>query len=234
MDPARLASDVRLLRHQRRWSQRRLAAEARVSRWSVTTIESGRPGAVRIDVARDVVAALGGHLSFRVLYRGETLDRLRDRAHAQLVESLVRILRDLDWEVATEVSFNHFGDRGSVDIMAFHPPTHTLLVIEVKTVVPEIGGMLATLDRKVRLATDIARSRGWVPRTVARLLVLPETRTARRRVAEHDATFGTAFPKRNVDVNAWLRDPWGSVSGLLFLSTACGASRRHAQRAPTD
>ena len=227
MDPARLASDIRLLRRRRGWSQRKVAAEARVSRWAVATMESGHPGAVRIDDARDVIAPLGGHLSFRVLYRGETLDRLRDRAHAELVETLVRILLDLGWEVATEVSFNHFGDRGSVDILAFDGATRTLLVVEVKTVVPDLGGMLGTLDRKVRLAAEIARPRGWHPRTVARLLVLPETRTARRRVALHDATFSTAFPNRNVEVNAWLRRPSGALSGLLFLSTARGASQGH-------
>ena len=234
MDPTRVGSDVRLLRRQRGWSQRKLAAEARVSRWAVATIESGRPGAVAIDDARDVVAALGAFLTFRVLYRGETLDRLRDRAHAELVECLVRILRDLGWEVATEVSFNHFGERGSVDILAYQAATRSLLVIEVKTVVPDIGGMLATLDRKVRLATEIARSRGWHPNLVARLLVLPESRTARRRVSEHEATFATAFPTRNVEINAWLRDPSGPLSGLLFLSTARGASRRHGSSTSTN
>lgn len=234
MDPSRVGSDVRLLRRGRGWSQRKLAVEARVSRWSVATIESGRPGAVRIDAARAVVAALGGYLSFRVLYKGETLDRLRDRQHAELVETFVRILLDLGWEVATEVSFNRYGERGSVDILAFHALTRTLLVIEVKSVVPDVGGMLATLDRKVRLGAEIAQSRGWHPAHVSRLLVLPESRTARRRVREHEATFATAFPRRNVQINAWLREPSGAMSGLLFLSTARGTSRRQRLRTSTQ
>ena len=118
-------------------------------------------GRVSLDAAGASAAALGGYLSVRVLFQGEGLDRLRDRRHAELVEILIHLLRELGWEVATEVSFNNFGERGSIDILAFHPATRTLLVIEVKTVVPDLGGMLATLDRKVRLALEIARERGW-------------------------------------------------------------------------
>jgi Holliday junction resolvase-like predicted endonuclease len=193
-------------------------------------MESGRAGKVRIDDVIGVIAALGGYLSVRVMYQGEALDRLRDRRHAELVEVLVALLIDLGWEVATEVSFSRFGERGSIDILAFHRPTRTLLVIEVKTVVPDIGGMLATLDRKVRLAGEIARERGWDARHHARLLVVPEDRTARRRVLEHDATFRASFPDRNVDVNAWLRAPSGVISGLMFLSAARQTSQRRGTR----
>jgi transcriptional regulator with XRE-family HTH domain len=224
---------MRLLRRRRGWSQRRLAAEARVSRWAIAAFESGRAGRVSLDTAAALAAAVGGFLSVRVVFQGEGLDRLRDRRHSELVEILVRLLQDLGWEVATEVSFNTFGERGAIDILAFHPGTRTLLVIEVKTVVPDLGGMLATLDRKVRLASKISRERGWEAVVVSRLLVLPEDSTARRRVSQHQATFANAFPARNVEVNAWLRAPSGRLSGLMFLSTARGASRRQPTRAQT-
>jgi transcriptional regulator with XRE-family HTH domain len=226
MDPVRVGGDVRLLRLRKGWSQRQLAADAHVSRWAVATLESGRAGRVSMEAASAIVAALGGYLSVRVLYRGEGLDRLRDQRHAQLVEILVGWLSGLGWDVATEVSFNNYGERGSIDILAYHRLTRILLVIEVKTVVPDLGGVLATFDRKARLASDIARQRGWDASLVAKLLVLPEDRTARRRVAEHDATFTNAFPARNVQVNAWLKAPSGSLSGLIFLSTARTASQR--------
>ena len=231
MDAVRIGGDVRLLRRRRGWSQRRLAAEARVSRWAVATLESGRAGRLRLDVAIAVVTALGGYLSLRVLFEGEGLDRLRDRRHAELVEHVVGFLRDLGWEVATEVSFNIYGERGSIDILAFHRVTRTLLVIEVKTVVPDLGGMLATLDRKARLAGEIAAQRGWTSVATARLLVLPDDSTARRRVGQHSATFGNAFPARNAEVRAWLREPSGALSGLMFLSTAREGGHRRTGRA---
>jgi hypothetical protein len=129
--------------------------------------------------------------------------------------------------VATEVSFNIYGERGSIDILAFHPDSGALLVVEVKSVVPNIGGMLMTLDRKVRLAREVARKQlGWEATTVSRLLVLPEHRTARRRVADHATTFETAFPERNVAVKRWLRAPSGALAGLLFVPDAQHADTR--------
>src|SRR5688572_15126555 len=220
MDVVRFGGDVRLLRGDRGWTQARLAAEAKVSRWVVRQIETGRGDRITAERLIRVVAALGGYLAIRIQYQGEGLDRLRDRRHAALVDQLVARLRGDGWEVATEVSFNVYGERGSIDIFAFEPTSGALLVIEVKTVVPDVGGMLATLDRKVRLARELAKARGWRVRTVSRLLVLAEARTARRRVDEHEATFRNAFPARNVEVNRWLGSPSGSVSGLLFLPNA--------------
>jgi hypothetical protein len=165
------------------------------------------------------------------------MDRLRDRRHARLVEQLVAHLRATGWLVATEVSFNIYGERGSIDVLAFHQATGTVLVVEVKSVVPDIGGTLMTLDRKVRLAPEIARKQlGWEARSVSRLLVLPEDRTARRRVAEHASTFDTAFPDRNVRVKRWLRSPEGAVAGLVFLTDAqdVGRRRRSMTRAGVD
>jgi hypothetical protein len=46
--------------------------------------------------------------------------------------------------------------------------------------------------------------------------VLPEERTARRRVREHGVTFAAAFPDRNEAVRRWLRRPSGTIRGLFF------------------
>ena len=135
-------------------------------------------------------------------------------------------------KVATEVSFNIRGERGSIDILAFHAPTGSLLVIEIKSVVPDLQAMLGVLDRKVRLAAAIARERGWSVRSVSRLLVLPDDRTARRRVQQHAATFEAALPARNVEVRRWLAAPAGRLAGLLFLTNDHQASARHRVAAP--
>jgi DNA-binding XRE family transcriptional regulator len=218
MDPVLFGGDVRLLRRRKVWTQARLATAAKVPRWVVVAIEAGRGDRIPMWRLAAVAAALGARLSVRIQFQGEGLDRLRDRRHAALVEALVNRLRGEGWLVATEVSFNIYGERGSIDILALHPDSGALLVVEVKSVVPEIGGMLMTLDRKVRLAREVARKQlGWEATTVSRLLVLPEHRTARRRVAEHATTFETAFPARNVAIKRWLRAPSGAIAGLLFV-----------------
>lgn len=217
MEPIRFGSDVRLLRRRRGWTQQRLAEEAHVPRWVVSAAERGEADRLAIDRLGRIARALGAYLSVRILFEGEGLDRLRDQRHAAIVERMVARLLGIGWEIATEVSFNVYGERGSIDILAWHPTTGALLVIEVKSVVPDVGGMLMTLDRKVRLAPDLARAHGWEPTSISRLLVLPEHRTARRRIEEHAATFGSAFPARNREVDRWLNAPVGTVSGLLFL-----------------
>jgi len=191
VDATRLGGDIRLLRVRRGWSQSRLAKEVGRSRWVIGEIEAGRGGRLRMDVLATIAIALGGRLSVRLQYQGEGLDRLRDRDHARIVEWIVAELIALGWEVATEVSFNVYGERGVIDILAFHAGSGSLLVIEVKTVVPDVGGMLGTLDRKTRHAAEIAKARGWEARTVSKLLVMRDTTTTRRRVAEHMATFAT-------------------------------------------
>ncbi len=226
MDPIRIGADVRLLRKRRGWTQARLASEAKISRWVVSQIECGRADRFALATVKRVVDATGGYLVVRVQYHGEGLDRLRDRAHARLVDGVVAMLVASGWVVDMEVSFNHFGERGSIDILAYHPDPGALLVVEVKTVVPDVGGMLMTLDRKVRVAPELARSKGWTVRTVSRLLVLPESSTPRRRVADHAMTFATAFPARNEVVRPWLRRPTEPIRGLFFLSDAAVGSTR--------
>ena len=121
-----------------------------------------------------------------------------------------------------------YGDRGSIDVLAFEPVSGALLVVEVKTVITDVGATLMVLDRKMRHARALAATRGWHARTLGRILVLPETRTARRRVDAHGATFRNAFSARNVEVKRVARPlPAGAISGLLFLSSTphTGAQR---------
>lgn len=208
-------------------TQAQLASLVRVSRATIGRIERGHTDAVTLRTLARVAVALDARLDVRVLWHGEGLDRLLDAAHADLTDAVLRILIDADWEVSTEVSFNLRGERGVIDILAFHRASGSLLVIEVKSVVPDLGAMLGTLDRKARLASGMARERDWHVTSVSRLLVLPDDRTARRRVAQHASIFDTALPARTASVRRWLKRPNTSISGVLFLPDAHQASTRH-------
>ena len=203
-----------------------------MSRSMVSRIEQGRGDRVTVRTLIRVASSLGGMVSCRLSWHGEGLDRLVDADHARLLERMLTILETTGWEHATEVTFNVFGERGSIDILAFHAESGSLLVIEIKTVVPDLQAMLGTLDRKARLAARIAEERGWVARTVSRLLVLPDDRTARRRVAQHRATFESALPFRTVMVRRWLLNPTGSLAGLIFLPNDTQAVTRHRMTGP--
>ncbi|HKG56644.1 MAG TPA: hypothetical protein VKA85_05320, partial [Candidatus Limnocylindrales bacterium] len=140
------------------------------------------------------------------------------------------------WETAAEATFSVYGERGSVDVLAFHAATSALLVVEVKTVVPDMGSMLIALDRKRRLARRIAADRGWRAATVARVLVMPDNTTTRRRAAAVKATFAAEFPARSVEVRRWIAAPRGAISGIWFLPDALHVRtrRRLAPRCPSS
>jgi transcriptional regulator with XRE-family HTH domain len=211
---------MRALRLRRRLRQGDLGDKAGVSRGAIARIEQGHADKVTVETLERVAAALGARVTCRITWNGEGLDRLLDQDHAAIVEHVVRILLAADWLVATEVSFNVYGERGSIDILAFHAAARVVLVVEVKSVVPDVQATLVTLDRKERLAAQIARERGWNPAGVARLLVIRDDRTSRRRVEEHTATFGNAFPDRIAQIRRHLRTPEvrQPLRGLWFLS----------------
>ena len=230
MDVVRFGLGVRALRLRRCVTQAELAAKSGISRAVVIRIERGQADRVAVHTLVRVSAMLDARVDVRLLWHGEGLDRLLDARHARLVESVVRLLLASNWEAAAEVSFNVRGERGSIDVLGFHQPSGSVLVVEVKSVVPDLQAMLAGLDRKGRLARLVGTERGWSVSTVTRLLVLPDDRTARRRVASHVVTFRSTLPARTIQVRRWLRSPGGVMHGVLFLTDTRQAGTR--QRTP--
>ena len=154
-----------------------------------------------------------------VWWRAGALDRLLDVDHAAIVAALTSLLGAAGWEIRVEVTYNNYGDRGSVDVLAFHPASASLLVIEVKTEIAAVEETLRKIDEKVRLAPNIARDRfGWTPRSLSRLLVLPDLSTLRRRVENQAAILDHVFPVRGRAVRSWVAQPRGAICGLWFLS----------------
>jgi transcriptional regulator with XRE-family HTH domain len=233
MDLVRFGRGIRALRMRRRWRQADLAQAAEVSETLVARIERGAHTVPPRKLDK-VAQALGARADLRLSWNGEALDRLLDRAHAALVEAVAVILRGLGWEVAIEATFWIRGERGSIDILAWHAASRIVLVIEVKSVVPDVQAMLAALDRKMRLAIEIARERGWAPRAAAVLLVVEEDRTSRRRVDAHAVTFRERFPDRAVAIRRWLArpDPSAPIRGLWFLSSRHSVTPRHRVARP--
>jgi transcriptional regulator with XRE-family HTH domain len=225
----RLGRGLRAIRIRRGLRQEDVGRIAKVSRSLVTKVEGGDIESVSVDSLRAIAAAVGATVDVRVRWNGEALDRLLDDAHARLVDAFVLLLRASGWEVAVEVSFSIWGERGSIDIMAFHRLTGIVLVVEVKSVVPDSQATLHGLDRKTRLAPEIARERGWDCRGVCRLLVVGDSTTSRRRIAQFASLYAAALPDRGSRVRRWLRDPSGPLAGLVFLPSATPDGIRRRQ-----
>jgi hypothetical protein len=187
---------------------------------------------------RRVFGTLDADVVTVVRWRAGALDRLLDEGHADIVGRMVTYLVARGWTVIPEATYSEWGERGSIDILAWHQESRTLLVIEVKTEIASVEELLRRHDVKVRLAPRLAEARfGARPATTARLLVLSASATNRRRVERMDAALGAAYPMRGSEVRAWLRRPDGALSGLLFVGGGT-ANRRptsaRRMRRPAD
>lgn len=193
-------------------------AHAGVSDVTVSRLERGGAGAMALDTLTRIGAALEIRLDVIGRWRGGELDRLIGSGHSALHETVARALADTGWLFAPETSFAIYGERGVIDILAYHDRTRTLLVIDLKTELVDVQALLGTVDRYRRLAPQIARSRGWEATTVGAWVILRDTPTNRRRLAAHVTVLRHAFPDDGRTMRRWLRQPDGPVSALSFLS----------------
>jgi hypothetical protein len=89
---------------------------------------------VALGVLARVLEALDARLLTKVVWRGGELDRLLDADHSALQEAWSRRkARAGGWISRQEVTYNIYGERGSIDDLAYHPATRALVVSELKT-----------------------------------------------------------------------------------------------------
>ena len=92
--------------------------------------------------------------------------RQRDVVHAKCSAHVARRLERTGWRVATEVEVGGDRSRGWIDVLAWHPATGLLLVIEIKTELHDLGAIERSLGWYEREAWAAARQIGWRPRRV--------------------------------------------------------------------
>ena len=208
----------RAIRQRRQWRQVDLARRSGVSATLVARIEHGRLGSIPLARLRRVAEALGARIDTMVRWQGADLDRLLDARHAAMHESMAGLLGGLDgWQFEPEVSFSIYGERGIIDILAWHPGRRMLLVIELKTEIVDVSGLLGSMDRRRRLARAIGARFGWDAIAVSTWVVIADSRTNRRALATHARVLRAKFPIDGRSMRRWLRVPDGRVDALGFL-----------------
>lgn len=222
MDHQRIGRSLRALRQRRGMTQARLAEAAGVSQSLISLIERGHLESVALRTIQRVFAVLDTRLDVQVSWRGGGLDRLLDEAHLALVSRRASTLCDLGWVVSLETTYSVYGERGSIDVFAGNARHRAVLVEEVKSALTSFEEVGRKTDEKVRLVrTRLCRERfGFDPVAVGRILVLPDTDAARRRVDRLASSLDLLFPARTREVRAWLRNPVGDISGIVFVANS--------------
>jgi transcriptional regulator with XRE-family HTH domain len=219
MNDLRVGRVIRAVRIRHGWRQADVANRAGVSQQLVAVVEAGRLGEVTVRSLRAVCRVLSIEILLTPRWKGGEVDRLLDREHAAVVEIVATTLRERSWSTLAEYSFSQYGERGSVDLIGWHAGNAALVVVEVKTRIYDVQDLLRRLDRKARLVPALLqRERGWSPRNLGRILVLPRTTANRAVLARHAQTFASALPAETSTVHTWLRRPAGSLGGVWFVA----------------
>jgi XRE family transcriptional regulator of biofilm formation len=226
---------IRALRHRRGMRQSDLARRSGVSRSVVSDLERGVVEPHTVMALSRAAQAVGASLRVDLLVPGGDIRRLLDADHARIQSDWAGMLERSGWGVEVEVTFNHFGERGSIDLLAWHDESRALLVAEVKTAIVDVQDLLAGLDRKTRIARRLATERDRRPDRMVPALVVAEGTTARRRIADHAPLFAR-FDLRGRRALSWLRQPRADLAptGILCLTKlppVRPADRRRAGRA---
>jgi hypothetical protein len=184
---------------------------------TISRIERGHLDRLAFAALERVAGVLEIRLELVPRWRGGEVDRMLGRRHSLLHEAFARHLRaEPAWTFRPEVSYSVYGERGVIDMLAWHAERAMILVVEFKTELVDVNKLAETMDRRRRLAIRIGEDLGWRPVAASCLVVLSGSRTNRRRVAEHRTILRAAFPAGGRRLAGWLRDPRESVSMLAM------------------
>jgi transcriptional regulator with XRE-family HTH domain len=230
MDARRVGRVLRAVRLHKRLRQIDVTLAAGVSQSVVSRAEHARLDELSFEAVDAVASALDVTLFIDARWDDGDAYRLIDRAHAQIVELVVATLTANGWETVVEYGFNHYGDRGSVDVLAWHAESRTLLIVEVKSRLTDLQATFTSFARKLRIVPGLVlRDHGWDSRFLGRLIVIEGTTANRTVVAKHAATFTTLFPDRMPAIGTWLRRPDRSLGGVWFVSNIRGANAKQVR-----
>jgi transcriptional regulator with XRE-family HTH domain len=233
MDDLRVGLVLRAVRRRLNWRQRDVALRAGVSQKLVSLAEAGQLERLTLRSLRAIGRVLEVRVPVEPLWRGGQLPRLLDLEHASIVNAVAANMRRRGWELLVEYTFNHFGDRGSVDLVGWQPRHRALVLVEVKGRITDVQDLHASMARKRRIVPAcLARELGWRPMTVGQLLVVGEPSAQRRLVARHGEIFSATFAQRGREARSWLAHPRGTLSALWFLSPSNGVTAKRLERRP--
>ncbi len=122
--------------------------------------------------------------------------------------------------------------HGWIDILAFHPGSRTLVIVEIKTRLDDLGTIERQLGWYERAARDIAARTGWRPVIVVSWLLLLNSEEVEIAIRRERELLRAGFTQRAGQMRAVLdgESPSMSARGLALIDPS---SRRAAWLIPT-
>ena len=233
-DPLRVTF-ARLCRETRTMldiTQRELAGVVGVSRPLITAIESGQ-AAPSLDIVQRIAVALG--LEIDIAWRLPVVadPKPGDRVHAWCSGHVDRRFRGHGWETRREQEVLLARAHGWIDLLAFDPRTRTLIIVEIKTQIHDLGAIERQLSWYERDAALTAQRHGWRPLRIETWLLVLASEGVDAALREQREVLRLAFPARASEMRQVLAghvDVPRSGRGLALIDPA---SRRADWLMPT-
>jgi len=147
---------------------------------------------------------------------------VRDVVHARCSAYADRHLRSQGWVTVREVEIVQGRSHGWVDLLAFDRRSGTLLIVEVKTRLLDLGALERQLAWYERSARQPALALGWRARRSALVVLALASEEVDRVVRAHRDLLSFAFPIRAREIARGLADPalLTSERGLALIDPA--------------
>jgi transcriptional regulator with XRE-family HTH domain len=227
-----LAQRCRQTRTELDLTQQQLADRVGLKRGYVAMIEGGRANPSLKAVER-LARALDMEVDL-VIRPPQVVGSpgVRDGVHARCSGHVDRRLRSAGLLVAREVEIVHARSHGWIDLLAFDRRSATLVLIEVKTLLDDLGSMERQIGWYERSALGAAHRLGWRPHRAMTWLLVLATTANEITIQEHRDIFDAAFPVRARVADTWLRSG-GPVPVGRTIALIDPASRRRVWLIPT-
>jgi transcriptional regulator with XRE-family HTH domain len=223
-----IALAVADLRQTLGWTQAELGRRAHLSQSFVSRVEHALlPDLSLVDATR-LLEAMGARLTVGVSAPFLTDRELqRDPAHARCSAYVAARLKREGWLTATEVEIGGDRSRGWIDLLAYHPDSGLMMVIEIKTEIRDLGAIDRSLGWFEREAWVAARRLGWRSSKIVGCLLLLATEMNEARISDNQASFSARFPIRATELCRIMANeaPPRPTARAMALIDPC--SRRH-------
>lgn len=154
--------------------------------------------------------------------------------HSRCSGYVGRRLRSGGWLVAREVEIVHARSHGWIDLLAFHPGTRTLVVVEIKTRLDDLGAVERQLAWYERSAPAVATARfGWRPSGGASWLLLLQSDEVESAIRRDRDLLREGFPMRATEMRAVLDGTTPRIDPNRGLALIDPSSRRATWLIPT-